>query len=125
MGADPTSCHENVVLNFLAELRRDKALSYQTICGYRSAIGRQHTSLGETALSRLPAIRRLIRACFVEKPPLPRYGDIWEVDTVLKYLESLHPAASLSDFDLSVKTVTLAFILSLSRFCYLIYSWDK
>ena len=43
-----------------------------------------------------------------------------EVDVVLKYLETMHPAASLSDFDLSVKTATLAFILSLSRFCHLI-----
>ena len=116
VGVDPTCCHVNVVINFLTGLLRDKDLAYQTICGYRSAISRQHTGVAGTPLGQHPTIKRLVRACFLEKPPLPRYADIWDVDRVLQYLESMPPVSELLDMDLSIKTATLTFILTLSRF---------
>ena len=67
-------------------------------------------------LGQLPAVRRLARAVFIERPPLPRYADIWDVDTVLGYLEGMPPASELSLMDLSIKTASLAFIMTLSRF---------
>ena len=115
VGADPATCHPNTVLNFLAELRRERELTFQTICGYRSAISRQHTGVAGGPLGQVPAISRLVRACFLEKPPLPRYADTWQVDTVLRALEAMHPATGLSDMDLSIKTATLTFVLTLSR----------
>lgn len=118
VGEDPATCHPNVVMNFLTELWRDKGLGYQSICGYRSAIARQHAGIGNLSLSEFPGVRRLVRACFVERPPLPKYGDIWDVDKVLSWLETLHPAAALSRMDLAIKTATLTFILTLSRFCH-------
>ena len=105
-----------MVTNFLTGLLRDKDLAYQTICGYRSAISRQHTGVAGTPLGQHPTIKRLVRACFLEKPPLPRYADIWDVDRVLQYLESMPPVSELLDMDLSIKTATLTFILTLSRF---------
>ena len=116
VGVGTTDCSVNVVLNFLTELVQERGLSYQTICGYRSAIARQHEGVGGVPLGQLPAVRRLARAVFIERPPLPRYADIWDVDTVLGYLEGMPPASELSLMDLSIKTASLAFIMTLSRF---------
>ena len=116
VGANPKTCHPNIVANFVAELVRDKDLSYQTICGYRSAIARQHDGVDGVPLGALPQIKRLVRAVFVEKPPQPRYAAVWDVDKVLTHLEAGPNTADLSDMELSVKTATLTFILTLSRF---------
>lgn len=115
VGADPATCHVNTVLNFLTGLWQEKKLSYQSICGYRSAIAKQHVGLGDVPLGKFTEVRRLVRACFLERPPLPKYGDIWDVDRVLTYLETLHPALTLSAMDLAMKTASLTFILTLSR----------
>ena len=40
---------------------------------------------------------------FVEKPPLPRYTEVWDVGRVLAYLEDGLSTADLSDMELSVK----------------------
>ena len=74
-GADPTNCHPNVVVNFLAELIHKKGLLYQTVCGYRSAISKQHAGIGGMHLGQLPEIKRLARAIFIKKPHL---RDIWK-----------------------------------------------
>ena len=115
VGADPSTCPVEVVVNFLAILRRVKGYEYQTICGYRSAIASKHRGLGETPLGKVASIKKLTKACFNEAPPIPRYGDIWDVDKLLSHLEKMHPLDSLSDMELSIKTVSLTFILSLSR----------
>ena len=113
VGADPQTCPTVVVVNFLALLASKRNLSYQTVCGYRSAIARQHK--GNLPLGQLPIIKRLARACFLEKPPVPKYGDIWDVDILVRHLATMHPPESLSTMDLSCKTAALFFILSLSR----------
>ena len=46
---------------------------------------------------------------------IPRYSDIWDVDVLLTYLETLHPPQDLNDYMLGVKTCTLLTIFSLSR----------
>ena len=116
VGVGTTDCSTNVVLNFFTELVRGRGLGYQTVCGYRSAIARQHVGVGGVPLGQLPAIRRLTRAIFVERPPLPRYSDIWDVDRVLGHLEAMPAASELSLMDLTIKTASLAFIMTLSRF---------
>ena len=114
-GADPSTCHINIVINFITMLVREKELGYNTVCGYRSAIGRQHVGVAGVPLSQHPSIKRLVKACFIEKPPLPRYADIWDVDQVLRHLEGMPHASTLSMMDLSIKTASLTFILTLSR----------
>ena len=113
LGVDPSTCAVEVIANFLADCVRIDNLSYQTVCGYRSAIARNHS--GNLPIGRLPIIKRLTRAVFLERPPVPRYAEVWEVDTLLAHLRTMHPAESLSIMDLSVKTAALVFILSLSR----------
>lgn len=115
VGANPSTCHVNTVINFLTMLVREKGLGYNTVCGYRSAIGRQHKGVAGVPLGQHPSIKRLVRACFIQKPPLPRYADIWDVDQVLRHLEGMPPVSELSMMDLSIKTASLTFILTLSR----------
>ena len=110
---DPTTCEAEVVANFLTDCVRVHNMSYQTVCGYRSAIARQHR--GELPIGQLPIIKRLTRACFLAKPPMPRYAETWDVDVLLRHLRTSHPADSLTDMDLTVKTAALTFIMSLSR----------
>ena len=116
MGTKTRSCHPNVVIKFLTTLALEKGLSYQTICGYRSMIAKQHIGVDNTPLRMMPKIKRLVRAIFINRPPLPRYTDYWDVNQVLEYLETLPDLANLSDMDLLIKTAVITFILTLSRF---------
>ena len=116
VGTKTRSCHPNVVIKFLTTLALEKGLSYQTICGYRSMIAKQHIGVENTPLRMMPKIKRLVRAIFIERPPIPRYTDYWDVNQVLEYLETLPDLANLSDMDLLIKTAVITFILTLSRF---------
>ena len=60
-------------------------------------------------------MKSITRATFIANPPLPRYTDIWDVEILLNYLETLFPLQSLSDFDLGLKTYCLCAIFSISR----------
>ena len=91
---------------------RDKGL---TICGYRSAISRFHSTVGDVPIGSAPLIKRVTRACFNQAPPLPKYSDMWDVDKLMVFLETLHPNSSLSTYDLGMKAVALISSLSISR----------
>ena len=69
---DPISCNLNCFLEFLAELF-DAGLRYRTINVYRSAI----------SVSQIP-----VDGCLLQ----PRVFNTWNVNTVLLFLRSLHPA---------------------------------
>ena len=115
VGVNPIDCPVEVVINFLTILRRVLGYQYQTICGYRSAIARFHKGADSVSIGSLKSIKRLTRACFIEKPPLPRYSDIWDVSQLLRYLEGQSPNSSLSVYDLGVKTLALLAVQSISR----------
>ena len=90
-------------------------LSFSTINGYRSAIAMFLDLDLETSVVCARPVKRLMKGVFNVNPPLPRYTDIWDVNTLLKHLESLHPPPSLSDYMLGVKTCALVTVMSLSR----------
>ena len=115
-GTNTKSRHSNVVINYLTTLPLEKGLSYQTICGYRSVIAKQHIGVDSTTLGMIPEIKRLVRAIFIDRPPLSRYTNCWDVNQVLEHLETSPSLSSLLDMDLSIKTATITFILTLSRF---------
>ena len=72
-GANPKTCHPNVIVNFIAKLVRKKRLSYQTVCGYPSAISKQHIGFCGMEVRQLPEIKKLAQAVFIMKTALPRY----------------------------------------------------
>jgi hypothetical protein len=115
VGVDPHTCPEEVIVNFLTILSRVHGYSYQTVCGYRSAISRYHAGFGTVLAGSSRIIKRVTKAVFNENPPLPRYSAIWNVQAVVSYLETLHPPGSLSLSDLGMKTLALIAISSLSR----------
>ena len=120
VGDEPSSCHQNIVVNFLTMLVREKGMLYQMVCGYGSAISKQHKGFNGIPLGHLLEIKKLVRAIFIKKPPLPRYSEIWDVDKVLSYLANGPSLARLSNMEVAQRTVTLTFILTLSRSGYLI-----
>ena len=97
-------------------LALDRGLSYQTVCGHRSAIAKQHIGVGGPPLGMLPEIKRLVQAIFIDRPPLSRYTKCWDVNQVLQHIKTGPILADLSDMELSIKTGTLTFIFTLSRF---------
>jgi len=52
---------------------------------------------------------------FNMKPPLPRYSHIWDVNLVLRYLQTLSPVASLSLKNLTLKLTMLLALVSGQR----------
>ena len=112
---DPTSCPVSVVVNFLSILRRVFGYEYQTICSYRSAISKYHVGLSSGSMGTTKVVKRLTRACFIEKPPLPRYSDIWDMNVLVRHLESMDDL-EISVLDLGMKTLALLAILSISRY---------
>ena len=105
----------NVVLNFLTILHKDLGYSYQSICGFRSALSKYHKGWHGRALAEALPVHRLVKATFNQNPPQPRYADTWDPNQLLQYLETLHPLNSLTDIDLSIKTVSLLALATISR----------
>ena len=88
----------------------------------------QHVAVSGISIGLHPMIKRLAKACFIKRPPMPQYGDIWDLDTLILHLEVSLPPFKLSDMDLSVRKAKLTFILTLSRFSIflsqLMISWN-
>ena len=115
LGVAPKSCPEEIIINFLTLLRRTFAYEFQTISGYRSAISKYHIGFAGTSVGSSRNIKRLVRAVFLEAPPIPRYADIWSAAQLIDYLRTLHPPATLSDYQLGMKTLSLISLQSISR----------
>ena len=115
VGVDPYACPEEVIVNFLTILSRVHGYTYQTVCGYRSAISRYHVGFGTVLAGSARIIKRVTKAVFNENPPLPRYSAIWNVQTLVSHLETLHPPELMTVSDLGTKTLALIAISSLSR----------
>lgn len=52
---------------------------------------------------------------FQEKPPRPKYTEIWDASIVLIYLQSLSPVDTLSLKELTLKLVVLILLVSGKR----------
>lgn len=56
-----------------------------------------------------------MKGIFQEKPPRPKYTEIWDVSIVLEYLQSRSPVDTLSLKELTLKLVVLILLLSGQR----------
>ena len=89
--------------------------SYSTVSGYRSAISKYHVGDGTVPVGQNRTIQSITRATFIANPLLTRYSEIWDVQILMDYLETLYPHENLSDFDLGLKTYSLCAVFSISR----------
>ena len=115
IGCEPESAPLNAVLNFLTLLHTTLDYSYQSICGFRSAISKMHSGWHGRSLGEALPVHRVVKAVFNQNPPQPRYADTWDPDQLLGYLQTMEPLEALSDIDLSIKTVSLLALATISR----------
>ena len=115
IGQRPETATLNAVLNFLTILHKDMGYSYQSICGFRSAIAKTHEGWHGKGLGEAVQVHRIMKAIFNLNPPQPSNSDTWDPEQLMKYLETQYPHEDLSDIDLSIKTVSLLALATISR----------
>ena len=111
---DPIQAPVEQVANFLAELY-NKGYAYSSINSYRSAISACHFGMNGTPIGQHSVICRLMGGIFNERPIQPRYTCTWDVDTVLKFLNSKEDNEKLSLKDLTLKVTILIALSSACR----------
>ena len=104
----------NSVLDFLTELY-DSGLGYSALNTARSALSTIVNLPGEHTVGSHPLICRFLKGVFKVRPTLPRYEQTWDTSVVLDYLETLHPVATLSLKDLTLKLVMLTLLVTGQR----------
>ena len=109
--SDSISGPTNEVLNFLAKLFKD-GYQYNSINSYCSAISLVHEKIDGYNKGQRPLVIRLIKGLFHARPPLPRFTQMWSVQSVLDYLRSLGENEAFSLKHLSWK---VAMLLALTR----------
>ena len=78
-----------IVKNTTWTLHRRLGLGYSAINTARSALSSVIMLGHNTTFGEHPLVTRFLKGIFELKPSLPRYSVIWDVGTVLKYLQSL------------------------------------
>ena len=111
---DPVSPHVASGINFLADLYH-KGLSYSALNTARRALASVIVLQGNQSFGNHPLVSRFLKGTFATRPALPKYKEVWDVNTVLEHLKTLHPAESLSLKLLTLKLVMLMTILSGQR----------
>ena len=62
-----------------------------------------------------PRVKRLFRFFWKRRPAFPRYYVTWDLKKVLNFLRAWHPPSSLSDKQLTLKTIFLTAATSSDR----------
>ena len=102
------------VLDFL-NLLYQQGLTYSAINTARGALSRYITLENGTCVGQHSLVSRLMKGIFLEKPPRPKYTEIWDVSIVLSHLRSLSPVDKLSLKELTLKLVVLILLVSGQR----------
>ena len=112
---DPVSRDIAPISEFLGELF-DAGYEYRTIISHRPAISAYHQTIDCKGVSFNDKLRKLLSGVFNLRPPQPKYTFIWDVQTVLEYIEVNWPVNNvLSDKLLSLKLSMLLALASASR----------
>jgi site-specific recombinase XerD len=113
-GKDPFSADLAVILDFLSSLK-DAGKAYSTINVHRSMLSQTLDLIEGLPIGENPLVVRLLKACYNNNPPQPRYPAMWEPEKVLSYIASLGENGSLSLSQLAGKAVTLIALATLLR----------
>lgn len=101
----------NLVLKFLLTLHK-QGLKYSAFQTARAAINNLTKICSNLDFSDNNLIKRFMTGIFTERPSLPKYTTIWDVDIVFKYIESLQNTTLLQ---LSCKLSVIYLLLTAQR----------
>ena len=116
-GVEPRSAPVHHIADFLIALF-DKGRTISTIKGHRSAIAAIHSGFADgTCVSTAPCLSNIMRALFLQRPPVRKLLPSWSLPTVLEALSKapFEPLAEASLRSLTIKTVFLVAIASGQR----------
>jgi len=81
-GRDPIRGPIADVGNYLANLYY-QGYQYRSLNSYRSVISLVHEKIDGEVVGKHPLICHLLKDAFNERPPRPRYENVWNIDLVL------------------------------------------
>ena len=102
------------IVEFLTMLY-DKGLSYSGINTAKSAICAMLKLTTNEAVGENDMIKRFMKGVFNTRPTKPRYNYMWDVETVLTFLETLVPIDRIDLKNLTLKLVTLTALITGQR----------
>jgi site-specific recombinase XerD len=111
---DPFHASLADIINFLSS-RFEEGLEYATLNGYRSALSAYHPEIEGFKVGQHPRVKQFLAGVFNVRPPLPRYTETWDVNTVLEYIQSLGENSHLNDKNLTQKLVMLIALTNVTR----------
>ena len=88
---------------------------YSSLCAARSALSSSITIPEYNCLSEHPMISRFLKGIYNRHPPTPKYGEIWDINTVLKYYEAQKYNKEINMMQLTQKLILLLMILGSQR----------
>ena len=104
--ADPLSATLRNVLQFLTDLHAS-GKSFSTVNIHRSMLSKTLDPVDGVAVGVHPLVVRLMRGCYHQNPPQPKYNEIWNPLKVSEIIETLGENRHLSVAVLASKLVTL------------------
>ena len=113
-GADSFSATIAEIADFLTH-QFNSGKQYFTINSYHFATSNTHLEIDGYPVGRHPIICRLMQGVFNERPSVPKYSKLWNIDEVLSYLESMADYADLSFKQLTLKTAMLMTLANVDR----------
>lgn len=102
------------IINFLSDAFH-RNVGYESVNTARSALSSLGIVVDGCRAGAHPLVVRFMKGVFNLRPPLPRYVATWDVQPVLKQLQSMHPLHVLSLKDLSLKLVMLMALTQAAR----------
>lgn len=102
------------IINFLSDTFH-RNVRYESVNTARSALSSLGIVVDGCRAGNHPLVIRFMKGVFNLRPPLPRYAATWDVQPVLRRLQSMHPLHTLSLKDLSLKLVMLMALTQAAR----------
>ena len=90
-------------------------MGYSAINTARSALSSVITPTAHTTFREHPLVTRFLKGTFELRPSLPRYSCIWDVGTVLTYLQTFPALKDLTLKHLTLKLTTLLALVTAQR----------
>ena len=104
----------NMILKFLLLMYKG-GCHYSGLCAARSALSSAIRIPGYDCISDNPMISRFLKGIYNKHPPMPKYGEIWDINIVLDYYEKQKDNKELNMMQLTQKLTLLLMILGSQR----------